>query len=728
MRRLPPQFVTHIDKVPVSPITLRPINPHSPDNWLSYDAAVATGRSIGFVLTTNDPYFLVDMDDCALPDGSGWKPEALEVLGRFPGAAVEVSSSGRGLHIFGRCGPDVLTDRRNRWDGWLECYYSSRLVAFGQGWQGDPDIDHSAALAAWVPVRPAPTVLASAGAPTGIADEVVLERLLSARSVAASFGQKASPADLWFARSDVLARCYPASDGGYDASRADAALLSHLAYWCGRDPAQMERLFRQSSLMRSKFDRDDYRAASLAGAIERCAAAYQWSLPTAGSAAPVGNTSELLLIADQIAHFDGCVYVSDRHSVLTREGDMLRPEQFNASSYGGYKFSMTRDNSATTKKAFEAFTENRGHKFPKANRTVFRPDLPTGHIEGDAVNTYRPRGGEAIPGDCGPFHRHMALLIPDANDRHILTQYMAACVQRPGRLIRWAPVLQGTPGNGKTFFAQCIAYAIGDVHSHTARPQHLASEFNGFVYERLFVNVEEIDVHDKLELLEVLKPLITDIRIEIRMMRTTAFTAINTVNWFFATNKLGGLVKHRNDRRYAIFHTAQQSKEDLPPEAYFTELYDWFNHRRGAAAIYAYLLTVDISRLPNTAPITTSTAAAIAASFGAAEQHVLEAVEQDLPGFRGGWISTWAASELLSTKGLRTAPRRLGQIIDNLGYKFIMRSGSLIPAEGNQKPQLYALTDRPASIENYLIAQRYIGPVCGVNEINALQDFVSIVS
>ena len=42
--------------------------------------------------------------------------------------------------------------------------------------------------------------------------------------------------------------------GHPDQSRADFALCLVFAYWCNSDPDQMDRLFRQSALYRSKWD------------------------------------------------------------------------------------------------------------------------------------------------------------------------------------------------------------------------------------------------------------------------------------------------------------------------------------------------------------------------------------------------------------------------------------------------------------------------------------------
>ena len=50
-------------------------------------------------------------------------------------------------------------------------------------------------------------------------------------------------------------------------SEADQALCTMLAFWCGGDTDQMDRLFRESGLMREKWDREDYRTATLDKAV-----------------------------------------------------------------------------------------------------------------------------------------------------------------------------------------------------------------------------------------------------------------------------------------------------------------------------------------------------------------------------------------------------------------------------------------------------------------------------
>ena len=69
------------------------------------------------------------------------------------------------------------------------------------------------------------------------------------------------------------------STAGYSShSEADMALCSHLAFWTGKDAVQMDALFRQSGLMRDKWDRHQsgttYGAITIQKAIDHCKEVY----------------------------------------------------------------------------------------------------------------------------------------------------------------------------------------------------------------------------------------------------------------------------------------------------------------------------------------------------------------------------------------------------------------------------------------------------------------------
>lgn len=242
---------------------------HDPSVWMSYDEAAALATSaggaygVGFVLTDRDPFFCIDIDGAATP--SGWSPVAQQLCAALPGTAVEVSQSGRGLHIWGRrASPPAHSSKNIALH--LECYTRARFILLGTDAVGAMAEDcpaFDAVVAGYFPPRNAGGDIPDSGPRTdwrGPADDAdLIRRALRSQSAGAVFGGRASFAALWDADEAALARAYPSSTGDvYDRSSADAALAQHLAFWTGCDGARIERLMRGSKLVRDKWDREDY--------------------------------------------------------------------------------------------------------------------------------------------------------------------------------------------------------------------------------------------------------------------------------------------------------------------------------------------------------------------------------------------------------------------------------------------------------------------------------------
>lgn len=102
-----------------------------PATWTTYEKALASlvGDGIGFVL--GDGIGCVDLDDCILEGGS-LHPVAQGILDDHPQAMrVEVSVSGRGLHVWDRMVGDAGTVRVI--DGQkVETYSRARFIALGE--------------------------------------------------------------------------------------------------------------------------------------------------------------------------------------------------------------------------------------------------------------------------------------------------------------------------------------------------------------------------------------------------------------------------------------------------------------------------------------------------------------------------------------------------------------------------------------------------------------------
>ncbi len=92
-------------KVPVNPSTLRNAGVNWPDTWSSFgqarQVALEHELGMGFVITEDDPYTCVDLDNCIDHDGQ-IDDRTREILDLLAGW-VELSPSETGLHIIPFC-------------------------------------------------------------------------------------------------------------------------------------------------------------------------------------------------------------------------------------------------------------------------------------------------------------------------------------------------------------------------------------------------------------------------------------------------------------------------------------------------------------------------------------------------------------------------------------------------------------------------------------------------
>lgn len=732
-------------KLPVSPITGYQMNAHDPAHWVDAQTACTLAATwgpsygVGFSIQRGNGLFFLDLDDHLGADGQ-WSPLARQLCEMFRGACVEISQSGRGLHIIGRATTLEHSCKPLDKGCGVDLYTEMRFIALTGRAIGDAGTDHTAAMGLLVPRMFPPGAgkhegtFVLTGEPVAewrgpADDDELIRRALNSRSAGAAFGMRASFADLWQANADVLRVTYPDPARLYDASAADAALAAHLSFWTGKHGERIERLMRQSSLKREKWDRhgDDYLARTICEVIARGGDVLQDkppeppNLPMPSAEAPTQRAVEgqTFLGADgQRGLFKGCVYVQDRHRVLIPGGALLKPDQFRA-AFGGYVFAMDDVNQRTTRNAWEAFTESQLLRPPTADTICFRPQDPPGSIHKDAgrsrVNTWWPADVRRVVGDVTPFLDLLRKLLPDEQDRAIVLAYMAACVQHKGRKFQWWPVLQGAEGNGKSTLSACVVEAVGGHYAHWPKAKDLLNKFNGWIANKVFVAVEELqssDTHEQNDVIESLKTTITGARgIQIESKGVDQVSMQIVANGMATTNYKTAVRKTPdNARRLAVFYTAQQTLADIERDGmggdYFPRLYAWLE-AEGFAIVSELLHTYPIpdelnpaTRL-HRAPRTSTTDEVIAESRGHVEQAVMEAVAQGVPGFAGGWVSSLALERLLEdlNAAARIPHSKRRQIMHDLGYMLHPglndgRVNNPVQPDG-RKVQLYVVRQSP---------------------------------
>jgi hypothetical protein len=716
------------NKLPLDPKTGKGASSTDPATWGSYDEAVATGLPIGFVITEASKVWCLDIDGARQPDGS-WSPLALELVAALPGAGVEVSCSGNGLHIWGYGVPPAHKCKNTALG--IELYHDARFIALGQPdatgnmWQ-----DFTAPLAL-VAARYFPTDGGAAGTSAdwtdgpsadwlgSVDDEDLIRRARESTSAGGVFGGKATFEALWTGDADELARFYPsASDSqAYGQSEADAALALHLAFWTGKDCDRMLRLMRESGLVRDKWEREDYLRMTILSACGKCAKVCRdkgkvelqrmeedaersvdgLSLQAAAAVAGVWDPTRRKQYVeigkrevrskvqaktnDLPGLFYGYAYSPLLHKVFSPAyGTFLRPEAFN-SLFGHVHFTDDQgENMPGVKTPMDALLST-GYDVPKVAGECFEPSAPycalvtEGHDTN--VNTYRAEIVECVAGDAGLFVRHMEMLLPNAHDRQIALSYMAALVQFPGVKFKWAPVFQGVEGNGKSLISMVLEQAIGASYTRRPKAASLGERFNPFMERSLLVAVEDIDAN--MEQWEAFKTNITNERVPIEKKGVDERTITSYTNFIFNMNNKDGLRKSKTDRRICPLFTAQQSIADLDRDgmvgSYFPDLYDWLRIGGGFAVVTHFLRTYAIPDELNPAtkcqraPETSSTVEAVERGTGNIEQEVTEAIESGCVGFRGDFVSSHFLDRLLTDRRLKLSRSRRDSMMRSLGYE-----------------------------------------------------------
>lgn len=306
------------DKPPRQAGTGRLAESDNPATWATFEDALASyqaGKSdgVGFVFTKDDPYTGIDLDKVQPGITGERKPWADEEVRRLA-SYTELSPSGMGVHVVVKA--TLKAGHKDTARG-IEVYDRGRYFTMtGVLVNGLATIEERQAAvddlcARYWPAKETPPPPAPAGT-LDISDAALL-----AKARAAKNGAKFDA--LW--RGDWQAEGYPSQ------SEADAALCHMLAFWTQNDAGRIDGMFRQSSLMRDKWnerhgERGTYGEITIAHAIDGTSEVYdphhgggngRWPGATIADTAP-SSPAELLTpytLGEVVATFKKWLYMPD---------------------------------------------------------------------------------------------------------------------------------------------------------------------------------------------------------------------------------------------------------------------------------------------------------------------------------------------------------------------------------------------------------------------------------
>ena len=260
-----------IRKVPLNPRTGKGAKANDATTWATYDEAVAFAEQQGFFENRTGGIGFefangiagVDMDGVILPDGT-LKPYAQDIVERM-NSYTELSPSGKGLHILFRINgsmSDIGTHRKNDELG-VEAYSEGRYFTVTGRVYGDakPIGERTAEMKIVYEKYLAKSKKTERAKPAQTISPTVETQPTKTPQGERISSEDLSDSELWermFASEEghKIRALYHGDVSGHrnDWSRADLALTGYLDYWTGHDAYRMDSMFRQSKLMRPKWD------------------------------------------------------------------------------------------------------------------------------------------------------------------------------------------------------------------------------------------------------------------------------------------------------------------------------------------------------------------------------------------------------------------------------------------------------------------------------------------
>lgn len=385
------------------------------------------------------------------------------------------------------------------------------------------------------------------------------------------------------------------------------------------------------------------------------------------------------------------VYVSDDDQFYRMNSDeWLSVQGFNARF--NRELPVSEDGNIGKTAAWTALED---YRIPNVTRAVYLPWASAlFEMEGITyVNSYRPCSVPAAADHMSRegenavriVKRHLSLLC--GNRKPIVDTFidwMAHNVQKPGVKIRWAPLVKGIEGDGKSVIGSLMSAVMGRVNVRNVSPKVLATDFTGWGEGSSLVVLEEIKLtgHNRYDILNALKPFITNDGVEIHRKGKDGYDAINTTNYLAFTNYSDALPLTDTDRRWMIIFTPFYENEGLAAAVgagpwrdvlsdYFSALNEAIQQHR--ASLRYWLLNHPISAdfKPNSpAPMTDEKSVMVGMGVSDEEMTVREILEKGAVGITPEvFLSSYLNAEVITLGAdVNLATSAWSRLLGRIGY------------------------------------------------------------
>ncbi|WP_288728964.1 DUF5906 domain-containing protein [uncultured Pseudoxanthomonas sp.] len=251
------------------------------------------------------------------------------------------------------------------------------------------------------------------------------------------------------------------------------------------------------------------------------------------------------------------------------------------------------------------------------------------------------------PGKCDRIIELLHYLCSEErNSRELFDWVLRWCaypVQHPGAKMKSCVVVHGGQGAGKNLFFEAIMAIYGQYGSILDQ-NALVDKHNDWASRKLFLIADEVVAQaHRFEQKNLLKVLVTGVKIRINPKHIAAYDEVNHCNLVFLSNEKMPVVLEKDDRRHCVIWTP--AKKD--PAYYRAIMAELANG--GIAALHDYLLNVDLGDFdPGTLPPTTKAKSDLIALAKDSPEDFIEALAdwnipplRPMPGLTEDWYRVY---------------------------------------------------------------------------------------
>jgi hypothetical protein len=334
------------------------------------------------------------------------------------------------------------------------------------------------------------------------------------------------------------------------------------------------------------------------------------------------------------------------------------------------------------------------HQFqiPIVFNRMYLPGMDTlfTHAGVPYVNTFSDEGYPEVPGALTPFEKraveivdyHFEHLIRNPRDRRLFKDWLAYVVQHPGQRINWAILIQGTEGDGKSFFSDLLKAVLGWENVNAIQGDALEEKYTPWAEKAMVCFIEDVRLHgnNRFAAINRLKPFITNTAIPVRRMNVDIYQVVNTMSYLMTSNMKDAIPAGEEDSRYFPIFSQFQSRQAIQrfKEAnpdYYSRLWGTLEY---AGALRKHFLEHEIGKDfdPNErAPVSSSRAEMVALNRSEEDEALADSLtdSRDLDYCEILLDSTKIAEEFTGRDAVAPYGKALNRLLSTNGFTLLGR-------------------------------------------------------